>query len=99
MAKLPLRIDCMAVSKNIRITHTPGIFILADANTTLGYCRYTESGEVEYIFVSRACRRQGYAKHLLKLVEAHVKHKLGFQAPISPLGEKLLDFYSRHGAQ
>ena len=65
----------MADSKKVRITHTPGIVIVADANTTLGYCRYTESGEAEYIFVSKYCRRQGYARQLLKLVEARVRKR------------------------
>lgn len=91
-AALPER----AVSKKVRITHTPGIVIMSDANTTLGYCRYTEEGEVEYIFVSRSCRCQGYAKHLLRLVEARVRHKLRFQTPVSPLGEKLLASYVRY---
>ena len=43
----------------IRINHPPGILTLTDVNTTIGYCRYNPDGEVEYIFVHPARRRQG----------------------------------------
>lgn len=83
----------------MRITHTPGVVIFADLNTTIGYCRYTEEGAVEYIFVSRACRRRGYAKQLLKLVEERVRCKVRFQLPISTLGEKLRASYDQSTRQ
>jgi GNAT superfamily N-acetyltransferase len=79
----------------IRVTHTSGIVILADPNTTIAYCRYTDAGEVEYIFVNPAHRRKGYAKQLLSIVEGRVQRSLRFQTPISPLGRKLLDFYNQ----
>ena len=79
----------------IMITHSPGTVIFADRNTTIGYCRYSETGEVEYIFVSAAHRRKGYGKQLLSMVEEQVQRPLRFQMPISPLGCKLLGFYNR----
>jgi GNAT superfamily N-acetyltransferase len=77
----------------IRINHPPGILTLTDVNTTIGYCRYNPDGEVEYIFVHPARRRQGYAQYLLKLVEQSVHRPLSFQSPISPLGRALQSAY------
>lgn len=77
----------------LRVTRTPGIIIFADANTTVGYCRYDNAGEVEYIFVHPAFRRKGYALQLLALVEAERQCPLRFQPPISPLGQSLIAAY------
>lgn len=76
-----------------RVSRTPGILTLTDANTTIGYCRYNPLGEVEYIFVHPAHRRRGFAQHLLKLVEQAVQRPLSFQSPISPLGQALKNAY------
>ena len=84
----------------VRVNHTPGIITLADVNTTVGYCRYNPDGEVEYIFVHPARRRQGYARQMLKLVERTVRRPLSFQSPISPLGRALIDaFEAEHSAE
>ena len=72
------------------VNHTPGIITLTDVNTTIGYCRYNPVGEVEYIFVHPARRRQGFARQMLKLVEQVVHRPLSFQSPISPLGRALI---------
>jgi len=76
-----------------KISHTPGIVTLTDANTTLGYCRYDDRGEVEYLFVNAAFRRRGIARELLRLVEATVGCKPRFLPPLSPLGRALEQAY------
>jgi len=58
-------------------------------NTTLGFVRYNEAAEVEYIFVNPMFRRKGLAKKLLNIVEEKTKIKPTPQNPISPLGKKL----------
>lgn len=68
---------------------TPGILLLGNANTTIGYCRYTPDGEVEYIFVHPQFRRLGHARHMLARVQAMTGRRLRFQPPISPLGSLL----------
>lgn len=68
---------------------TPGILLLSNANTTIGYCRYTPDGEVEYIFVHPQFRRLGHARHMLARVQAMTGQRLRFQPPISPLGSLL----------
>lgn len=76
-----------------KVSHTPGIITLTDANTTLGYCRYDDNGEVEYLFVNAAFRRRGIARALLRLVEETVGCTLRFQPPLSPLGRALEQAY------
>jgi len=69
----PLQPQLQSISRSIFINHTPGILTITDANTTIGYCRYNESGEIEYIFVNSAFRRKGHAKQLLKIIEARLQ--------------------------
>lgn len=83
------------VRHSIRIDHTPGIITITDANTTIGYCRYDESGEIEYVFVNASHRRKGYATWMLANAEQRLTAIRGFQPPISPLGEKLVESYNR----
>jgi len=67
-----------------------GIFTLKNNNTTIGFVRFNDLGEVEYIFVNPIFRKQGLAKKLLRLVKKKTGKKLTLQEPISPLGAKLL---------
>ena len=71
------------------INSTDGVITFKNSNTTLGFVRYNERAEVEYIFVNPIFRRNGLAKKLLKIVEEKTKIKPTPQDPISPLGEKL----------
>jgi len=75
---------------DIEITKNEGIFTIKNINTTLGFVRFNEKGEVEYIFVNPIFRKKGLAKRLLKFVREKTRKKIIFQQPISPLGEKLL---------
>lgn len=79
-----------------RVSHTDGIITVTDANTTIAYCRYAPSGEIEYLFVSPAFRRRGHARRMLHLVEERLGRPLRFAPPISPLGRHLVDSYDRH---
>lgn len=78
-----------------RVSHTDGIVTITDANTTIGYCRYDPSGEIEYLFVSPTFRRRGYAKRMLDIVEAQLGISLHFAPPISPLGWHVVGSYRR----
>jgi|TARA_B110000495_G_C22624880_1_gene372116 GNAT superfamily N-acetyltransferase len=66
-----------------------GVITFKNINTTLGFARYNEEAEVEYIFVNPIFRRKGLAKKLLQLIEEKTQIKPKPQDPISPLGEKL----------
>ena len=71
------------------IDSTDGVITFKNSNTTLGFVRYNERAEVEYIFVNPMFRRNGLAKKLLKIVKEKTKIKPTPQDPISPLGQKL----------
>ena len=77
---------------NYNIDLADGVITFKNANTTLGFVRYNEVGEIEYIFVNPLFRRNNLAKKLLKIVEKKTKIKPKPQDPISPLGEKLFNF-------
>ena len=75
---------------NYELTQSDGVFTLKNLNTTIGFVRFNNNGEVEYIFVNPIFRNKGLAKKLLRLVKEKTKKELVFQKPISPLGSKLL---------
>ena len=76
---------------NYNIDLSDGVITLKNINTTLGFVRYNQEGEVEYIFVHPLFRRNGLAKKLLKMVEEKTKINPKPQDPISPLGKKLFN--------
>jgi len=70
------------------IEHSAGVVLIRNQNTTIGYCRYFDNGDVEYIFVNPLYRRQGHGSQLLREV-AKMTGKLGqAHQPISPLGRR-----------
>ena len=75
---------------NFEIDETEGVFTFKNENTTIGFVRFNEKGEVEYIFVNPIFRKQGLATKLLRLVKQKTGKEIILQEPISPLGSKLL---------
>ena len=75
---------------NFEIDETEGVFTFKNENTTIGFVRFNEIGEVEYIFVNPIFRKQGLATKLLRLVKQKTGKEIILQEPISPLGSKLL---------
>ena len=75
---------------NFEIDETEGVFTFKNENTTIGFVRFNEIGEVEYIFVNPIFRKQGLATKLLQLVKQKTGKEIILQEPISPLGSKLL---------
>ena len=76
---------------NFKIEETEGVFTFKNENTTIGFVRFNEKGEVEYIFVNPIFRKKGIATRLLKLVKEKTGKEIVLQEPISPLGSKLLN--------
>ena len=72
------------------LVQTDGVFTLKNLNTTVGFVRFDNNGEIEYIFVNPIFRKKGLAKKLLKLVKKKTGKKIILQKPISPLGSKLM---------
>ena len=75
---------------NFEIKETDGVFTFKNENTTIGFVRFNERGEVEYIFVNPIFRKKGLATKLLQLVKERTGKEIILQEPISPLGSKLL---------
>ena len=73
------------------LVENDGVFTLKNQNTTIGFVRFNELGEVEYIFVNPLFRRKNFASKLLELVRKKTGKRIVFQTPISPLGQKLIN--------
>ena len=56
-----------------------GVVTFKNINTTLGFVRFNEEAEVEYIFVNPIFRRQGLAKKLLSIIEKKLKLNLSLK--------------------
>jgi len=76
---------------NYKLDESDDVFTYKNENTTLGFVRFNEMGEVEYIFVNPIFRKKGIAKKLLNLVKKKTGKEIVLQEPISPLGSKLLN--------
>ena len=74
---------------NYDISFSDGVITFKNINTTIGFARYNQEAEVEYIFINPLFRRKGLAKKLLRIIEEKTKIKPKPQDPISPLGGKL----------
>jgi GNAT superfamily N-acetyltransferase len=82
--------------EEVSIDHSPGVVLIRNQNTTIGYCRYHVNGDIEYIFVNPLYRRQGFGSQLLQqvlLVTGSLGHA---EQPVSPLG---LRFFIANGVQ
>ena len=73
------------------ISETDGIITFKNKNTTIGFIRFNNRAEIEYIFVNPSFRKQGLAKKLLQLTREKIGKNLVPQKPISPLGKKLFN--------
>ena len=73
------------------LVESDDVFTFKNENTTVGFVRFNVKAEVEYIFVNPIFRKQGLAKKLLKLIKDKTGKEITLQAPISPLGLKLLN--------
>ena len=73
-----------------KLVEADGVFTFKNENTTLGFVRFNDFGEVGYIFVNPLFKKKKITKNLLKLVRNKTKKKIFFQKPISPLGSRLL---------
>jgi GNAT superfamily N-acetyltransferase len=63
-----------------------GIVVIKNQNTTIGYSRFTNAGDVEYIYVNPMYRRQGYGALLLDQVRRITGQIGAIHTPVSPLG-------------
>ena len=79
------------ITTNYTISQSDGVITFKNKNTTIGFIRFNENSEIEYIFVNPIFRNQGIAKKLLKLAKDKTGKKLIPQKPVSPLGKRLFN--------
>ena len=79
------------INDKYEISQYDGVITFKNKNTTVGFIRFNNKGEVEYIYVNPTFRKKGLAKKLLKLTKEKLKKDLIPQKPISPLGKKLFN--------
>ncbi|MCM5570662.1 GNAT family N-acetyltransferase [Burkholderiaceae bacterium FT117] len=72
----------------IGIDATDGIVLIRNANTTIGYCRFDDAGDIEYIFVNPMYRRRGHGTRLVDEVRRLTGGACRPLEPISPLGRR-----------
>ena len=62
-----------------KLDEADGVFTYKNENTTLGFVRFNEKAEVEYIFVNPIFRKKGIATKLLQLVKQRTGKKIILQ--------------------
>jgi GNAT superfamily N-acetyltransferase len=63
-----------------------GVVLIKNQNTTIGYSRFNETGEVEYIYVNPLYRRKGFGTLLINEIKRLKGPIDKVHEPISPLG-------------
>ena len=79
------------INDKYEISQYDWVITFKNKNTTVGFIRCNNKGEVEYIYVNPIFRKKGIAKKLLKLTKEKLKKDRIPQEPISPLGKKLFN--------
>ena len=73
-------------SDDYQIDISEGVVLIKNQNTTIGYSRFNESGEVEYIYVNPLYRRKGFGTLLINEIKRLKGPIDKVHDPISPLG-------------
>lgn len=73
-------------STDYQIDIADGIVLIKNQNTTIGYSRFSDLGDVEYIYVNPMYRRQGYGAMLLSEIKKITGQIGKLHEPISPMG-------------
>jgi GNAT superfamily N-acetyltransferase len=71
-------------NSNYELVESDEVFTFKNENTTLGFVRFNNKGEVEYIFVNPIFRKQGFAKKLLNLVKKKQVQRSYFKNQLVP---------------
>ena len=78
-------------SNSYEISQVDGVITFKNKNTKIGFTRFNDKEEVEYIIENPVFRKQGLAKKLLKLTKEKLGKDLITQKPISSLDNKLFN--------
>ena len=75
-------------SDGYQIDLSEGVVLIKNQNTTIGYSRFNESGEVEYIYVNPLYRRKGFGTLLIEEIKKLKGPIDTVHDTISPLGAR-----------
>lgn len=75
-------------SDDYEIDLSEGVVLIKNQNTTIGYCRFNELGEIEYLYVNPLYRRKGFGTILINEVKRLKGPIDRVHEPISPLGAR-----------
>lgn len=73
---------------DFQIDISEGVVLIKNQNTTIGYTRFNELGEVEYIYVNPLYRRKGFGRLLINEINKLKGPIERVHQPISPLGAR-----------
>ena len=71
-------------NSNYELVESDEVFTFKNENTTLGFVRFNDKGEVEYIFVNPIFRNRDLQKKLLNLVKEKTGRKIILQDQLVP---------------
>ncbi len=61
---------------------------IKNQNTTIAYCRFSNDGDIEYIYVQPMYRLMGFGRQLVQEVQ-RITGKVGSpHEPVSPMGQR-----------
>ena len=61
---------------------------IKNQNTTIAYCRYSNDGDIEYIYVQPMYRLMGFGRKLVQEVQ-RITGQVGVpHQPVSPMGQR-----------
>jgi len=61
---------------------------IKNQNTTIAYCRFSNDGDIEYIYVQPMYRLMGFGRQLVEEVQ-RITGKVGSpHEPVSPMGQR-----------
>ena len=78
---------------NCNLSQAEGVFTLKNKNTTLGFVRFNDNGEVEYIFVNPLFRKKKYIKKTVKTFKTKNKKKTYFSKTYKSSWFKIIRIY------
>ena len=78
---------------NTSLSEADGVFTLKNENTTLGFVRFNDDGEVEYIFVNPLFRKKKYSQKAFKISTRKNSKKNHFSKTHKPSWTQIIKIY------
>lgn len=71
---------------------------IKNQNTTIAYCRYSNNGDIEYVYVQPMYRLMGFGRKLVQEVQ-RITGKVGVpHQPVSPMGQRFFSALEKYSS-